>query len=240
MGRLSAIFFDIDDTLYSTSEFARRARANSVDAMIAAGLKVDRDQLLGELAEVITEFSSNYSFHFDKLLGRVPREALAGVNPAMIVASAVVAYHETKFRELQPYPDVPPLLKDLAGTEVVSGIITAGPTLKQAEKLVRLNIVQYLDANAIFISDQVGISKPNPKLYLRACQGAGIKPAEAMYVGDNPPNDVDPPKSIGMIAVLNRRSGKYIDVPCRTQPDYQISNFTELRHILREDFRLEV
>ncbi len=240
MGKLSAIFFDVDDTLYSTSEFARRARANSIDAMIAAGLKADRDQLLAELDEVIVEFSSNYSHHFDKLLGRVPREAVEGLNPAMVVAAAVVAYHETKFRELTPYPDVPPLLKDLAQTDVIAGVITAGPTLKQAEKLVRLNVVQYLRGDAIFISDQIGISKPNPKLYLRACQRVGVKPQEAMYVGDNPPNDVDPVKAIGMMAVLNRRSGKYSGVPCKSAPDYQISSFTELRHILRSDFGLEV
>lgn len=240
MSKLSAIFFDIDDTLYSTSEFARRARSNSVDAMIAAGVRADRQALLGELDEVTTEFSSNYGNHFDRLLLRIPPEAVSGLNPAMIVASAVVAYHETKFRELKPYPDVPPFLKDLAQTPVILGIITAGPAVKQAEKLVRLKIGQYLKSDAIFISDQVAISKPNPKLYQRACQSVGVDPAAAMYVGDNPPNDIDPPKSLGMIAVLNRRSGKYSGVPCKTEPDYQISNFAQLRQILRSDFGLAV
>lgn len=240
MAELSAVFFDIDDTLYSTSAFARRARANSIDAMIAAGLAVERDQLMAELEEVIAEFSSNYSYHFDKLLVRVPPKALAGLNPAIVLAAAVVAYHETKFRELQPYPDVPPLLKDLSATDIIAGIITTGPTVKQAEKLVRLGITHYLDADAIFISDQIGISKPNPKLYLRACREVGVAPAEAMYVGDNPPNDIDPPNSLGMITVLNRRSGKYSGVPCRSEPDYRISTFTELREILRSDFNVPV
>ncbi len=240
MARLSAVFFDIDDTLYSTSEFARRARANSIDAMIAAGLEVDSRQLSAELDEVIAEFSSNYSYHFDKLMARVPPEALGGHNPAMIVAAAVVAYHETKFRELRPYDDVPGLLADLAASDVTTGIITAGPTVKQAEKLVRLDVARYLAGNAIFISDQIGISKPNPKLYMRALNTVGVQPHEAMYVGDNPPNDIDPPKSLGMITVLSRRSGKYSEVPCLSKPDYTISSFTELREILRTDFALDV
>lgn len=240
MAELSAIFFDIDDTLYSTSEFASRARANSVDAMIAAGLAIERGQLMAELEEVIAEFSSNYSYHFDKLLVRMPPKALAGLNPAILVAAAMVAYHETKFRELQPYPDVPPLLQDISATDIIAGIITAGPTVKQAEKLVRLGITHCFDANAIFISDQIGISKPNPKLYLRACQEVGVDPRKAMYVGDNPTNDIDPPKSLGMITVLNRRNGKYASVLCRSEPDYRISNFTQLREILRSDFNVPV
>ena len=209
MRKLAAVFFDIDDTLYSTSEFARRARLNSIDAMVAAGLRADRHMLLAELEEVIGEFSSNYGNHFDKLLLRLPREATEGLNPAVLVASAMVAYHDTKFRELAPYPDAVDLLKDLSETKLVVGIISHGPAIKQAEKVIRLKIAPYITPNAIFISDQIGISKPNPKLYQRACEACRVALKEAMYVGDNPPNDIEPPHSLGMVTVLNRRSGKY-------------------------------
>ncbi len=102
MAALKAIFFDIDDTLYSTSDFARRARENSIDAMIRCGLRVDREVLLRELEEIISEFSSNYEGHFDKLLLRVLRSSYDGVSKAILVAAGVDAYHETKFRELAP------------------------------------------------------------------------------------------------------------------------------------------
>ena len=236
MRTLKAVFFDIDDTLYSTSEFARTARERSVDAMIAAGLRLDRETVLGELDEVIAEFSSNYGNHFDKLLLRVPRSAVEGLNPSILVASAVVAYHETKFTQLAPYDDAVELLEALSGTGLIVGVVTAGLAIKQAEKIVRLKILRYMTPNAIFISDQIGISKPNPKLYLRACQSVGANPSEAMYVGDNPPNDIDPPKSIGMIAVLNRRSGKYSGLAPSAAPDYEIAHFSELRKILEKDF----
>jgi putative hydrolase of the HAD superfamily len=203
-------------------------------------VRLDRETLLGELDEVIAEFSSNYGNHFDKLLLRIPPAAVEGLNPAVVVASAVVAYHETKSKELAPYPDAVELLEDLAKTDLVVGVITAGLAVKQAEKIVRLHVGQYLTPNAIFISDQIGISKPNPKLYSRACQAVGVLPKEAMYVGDNPAGDVDPPKSIGMIAVLNRRTGKYASTAFATKPDYQISSFQQLREILRSDFDLAV
>ena len=73
MGKLKAIFFDIDDTLYTTSEFAEMAREKALEAMIAAGLRVKKETLMLELREIVSEFSSNYDRHFDKLLLRVPK-----------------------------------------------------------------------------------------------------------------------------------------------------------------------
>ena len=64
MSEIRAVFFDIDGTLFSTVDFATRAREASVDAMLEAGLPVNRDELLEELAEVVREFSSNYERHF--------------------------------------------------------------------------------------------------------------------------------------------------------------------------------
>jgi len=236
---LRGIFFDIDDTLYSTTEFARRARANALRAMIGAGLRVEFSELLRELEEVISEFSSNYPFHLDKLVGRFGIEKYQNVNPAVIVASGVVEYHHTKFAELHPYPDVLEVLKILSRTDLLLGVITAGITIKQAEKLVRLKVVDYLAPEAIFISDQVGISKPNVKLYLRACSESGLAPQETMYVGDNPRYDIDPCNRIGMVTVRHSRGEKFRDVTGETEPDYEINTFWDLMEILRKDFALD-
>ena len=238
MAELAAIFFDIDDTLYSTSDFARRARAASVDAMIAQGLAFPREELLAELDEVVREFTSNYSSHYNRLLQRLPRRALKGVNTALVVAAGVVAYHETKARELVPYPDALALLKRLAKAKLTLGVITDGLEVKQAEKLVRLGVLPYLNPQAVYISDQVGINKPNAKLYLRACADLNLKPASVMYVGDNPKNDIDPPNKIGMITVRLRRSGKYLAEESETPPRYDIREFGELEEILARDFGL--
>jgi hypothetical protein len=59
MGKLRALFLDIDDTLYSTSEFAAAARRAALDAMIRHGLRISLDDAVAELAEVIAEFGSN-------------------------------------------------------------------------------------------------------------------------------------------------------------------------------------
>lgn len=231
---LRAIFFDIDDTLFSTSTFAERAREASVDAMLAMGVRCERGVILKELTEVVQEFSSNYEHHFDKLLSRLPLEATIGLNVPLVVAAGVVAYHETKFRELCAYDDVTEVLRVLAKTDLVLGVISNGLTLKQFEKLIRMQVHRYINPSAIFISDNVGVAKPNPKLYRRALDRVGVAPNEAMYVGDHPVNDVDAASEAGMITVWNRREGKHLGASGRSAPDHVIFNFWDLLELVQD------
>jgi putative hydrolase of the HAD superfamily len=237
---LRAVLFDIDDTLCPTTHFAAIARQNAVRAMIRAGLDLSEELVLRELEEVIREFSSNYDHHFDQLLRRLRPRALERVNPALIVAAGVAAYHDTKFHQLRPFDDVQPLLAALRSAGIVTGIITHGWTIKQAEKIVRLGLVPHLDRRAVFISEQLGISKPNPKIYALALRDLGLQPGEAMYVGDSPSHDVTPPRSLGMKATWARRAARFQPGPQDAAPDHVVDDFDELRRILAEAYELRV
>ncbi len=236
---LDALFFDIDDTLFSTSVFADKARRGAIDAMINAGLRTTRAECIKELDEVLAEFSSNYGGHFDKVIHRLPAEASKGLNPAILVAAGVVAYHETKWKELKVYDDAYEVLQWLSTTDIVRGIISLGWTVKQAEKVIRLKIYEFLTPSAIYFTDQVGINKPNPKLYQRVIDDLGLEANRVMYVGDNPRNDIDPCNEIGIITVRNRRSGRYAKSEGTSNADYEIRDFYELRKILESDFGID-
>jgi putative hydrolase of the HAD superfamily len=239
---LEAIFFDIDDTLYSTSEFAKTARLNSVRAMIREGLQIDEDSCFKELTEIVEEFGSNFKHHYDKLLLRIPKESYADKNPAVIIAAAVVAYHDnTKIKlKSHAYEDVPEVLNILKQTGLLLGVITDGLEIKQAEKLIRLKLLEYFNPKAIFITNQIGIGKSNFKIYKNACESLNLPPTSCVYVGDNPKNDIDPPNKIGMITVLNKRGGKYSGVTGQTEPTHVIHDMWELLEILRHDYNVIV
>lgn len=238
--KLEAIFFDLDDTLFSTSDFAERARRASVEAMVKTGLKMEPDDLLVELGEVVAEFSSNYDHHFDQLLRRVPKRFYKGVNPTFIVSAGIIAYHETKSQELQPFPDALEILQALTKTSLIRGIITSGLSIKQAEKILRLGIYELLTHNALFISEQIGINKPNVKLYKRACSDLNLKPSQCIYIGDRAPRDIDPPKSIGMTAIHMVRGGKHASAKGKLEPDYTVNDFYQLAEILKTDYDLDL
>ncbi|MDF1666827.1 MAG: HAD-IA family hydrolase, partial [Planctomycetota bacterium] len=230
--KLEAIFFDLDDTLFSTSLFAERARRASVAAMVKTGLRMEPEDLLIELEEVVAEFSSNYDHHFDQLLRRVPKRFYKGVNPTFIISAGIIAYHETKTQELQPFPDALEFLKALTNTTLTRGIITSGLSIKQAEKILRLGIYELLTHNALFISEQIGINKPNVKLYKRACSDLNLKPSQCIYIGDRAPRDIDPPKSIGMTAIHMVRGGKHAGAKGNLEPDYTVNDYYQFAEIL--------
>ena len=204
--------------------------------MIAAGLRTDRETCLKELDEVIHEFSSNYGHHFERLLQRLPPSATDGLNRSILVAAGVIAYHQTKWHELQVYDDVYDVLRWLNDQPITRGIVSAGIGIKQAEKLIRLRILEFLSPEAIFFTEDVGINKPNPKLYRHALDQLELDPTRVMYVGDNPGHDIDPANRTGMISVRSRRPGKYSLLNGETDPDFEVHDFFELRRVLESEF----
>ena len=234
---LSLITFDIDDTLYSSTDFARLARENALKAMIQAGLKIDFKDAAAELDEIVAEFTSNDSHHLDRLLQRVPPDALSGMNPAVLVASGIVAYRDTVHESLLPYEDALDALKRLQSSGYRIGVVSQGLTVKQAEKIVRLRILPFLDQRAIFFSDQLATSKSNPKFFQRAAEKLGAAARECMHIGDRPDRDIDPANKAGWISVLNRRSGRYHERPGESPPAYVIHNFWDLIEIIERDFQ---
>ena len=232
------IFFDIDDTLYSSTEFAGRAREASIDAMLARGLRIDREKALVELLRVVEEFGSNDGHHFQRLLHRLPNAATAEVNPNLLVSAGMMAYHETTWRELRLRSEATDVLKVLAETPVALGVVTAGITSKQMEKVLRLGIDQWVNPSLIFITDEVGIAKTNPKLYTLAARKARVPVSEAMHVGDHPTRDVNSAAQAGLFTVWHRGSGKYAALSPTQGPDHTISSLREPPAIFDTYYRL--
>lgn len=239
MPNLKAIFFDIDDTLFSTTEFAKYARMSAVKAMIKAGLKIDEISCLRELESVISEFGSNYEQHYNELIKRLNLKL--EVNESIVIAAGVVAYHDAKIKELIPFPDVEWALSILSRNQKLKlGIISNGLTLKQIEKLIRLKILQYLSKDAIFISDELGIKKPDPLMFTRCCQKIKVSPEEAMYVGDNPLTDIDPVNKAGMVSVLYLRGGRHTYQTAETEPNEIIYDMTDLIYLLKDKYKVPI
>jgi putative hydrolase of the HAD superfamily len=236
---LKAVFFDIDDTLYSSSEFAAMARLNAVKAMIKAGLRMELKECLVIVNKIVARKHSNYNHLFDDLLKTAGKGAYPDSNPSILIAAGVVAYHQTKNTWLKPYPDVMEVLKILKqSTPLTLGVISSGFTIKQAEKLYRCGLTRYLDPKAIFFSQSLGVDKPHKYFFAIPCRSIGVRPQEAMYVGDRPRNDLVPAMALGMVGVLNRRTGKYMDAEGRARPDYMIHDFWELLECITSNFEL--
>ena len=83
----------------------------------------------------------------------------------------------------------------------------------------------------VLSSEMIGAYKPHPLPFRRVLEALDVEPQEAVYVGDNPFDDVLGAKSVGMNAVWINRDGKTIakDQP---RPDHQITSLAQLPSIL--------
>ena len=83
------------------------------------------------------------------------------------------------------------------------GIVTNNGTAEQIEKLRALDIAKYFDT--VVISEDVGLIKPDPRIFSIALERIGARAQDAVFVGDNWTNDIVGALNIGMAAVwLNR------------------------------------
>ena len=92
------------------------------------------------------------------------------------------------------------------------------------------------------ISDEVAVSKPQPEIFQFALKQAGIMPDQAVMVGNDYFNDVEPAKWLGMRTIWIERDDPYSPgAPPIQDPwaaDARISSLTEIPDALARLERL--
>ncbi|HFU4026036.1 TPA: HAD family hydrolase [Streptococcus suis] len=87
----------------------------------------------------------------------------------------------------------------------------------------------------IILSEEVGIRKPDTRIFKLALEEAGISADKAVYVGDRYENDILPAKSLGMRTVrILTGFGKYTIENDKWKSDWVISSLQELPTILEQ------
>lgn len=222
--KIKVILFDLDDTLWDTYGFTKRARENAIKEMIKHGLNVSFDKAMEELNKIIKEKGSNYNKHFNLLCKRfnIKNELLP-----KIVAAGVVGYHQVK-NTMHTLPNVEETLIELLKREYKLGLITYGIKIKQWEKILRLKLIYFFD----YISVS---SKPNKEKEIKkALKFFKVKPNEVVFVGDNIKSDIISANKVGLITI-RILTGKYSNIKPQSKeetPNYEIKDIKELLNIL--------
>jgi putative hydrolase of the HAD superfamily len=215
------ILFDIDDTLFPTTEFAELARRNAIRAMIEMGMQKSEKELNAMLMAIIAEKGSNYTNHFDALCAR-----LRVRRPARFVAAAVGAYHNTK-TSIQPFPAVPSTLLSLREQGHRIYVATNGEATKQWDKLIRLQIALFFED--VFVSEELGEEK-SPSFFRKVVKRLGAKPGDCVMVGDREDADILPAKAVGM-HTIRMRTGRH--AAARSSAEFQGRDFRDIPKIVK-------
>ena len=114
---------------------------------------------------------------------------------------------------------------------ILMGVITNGPSQHQWNKVRALNIEDWIPKEHIFVSGDIGVSKPHIEIFNHVEKAMNLIPEETLFIGDTFHSDIVGAKGAGWKAIwLNRRQTEILDSDI--QADYCITDEVELYKIV--------
>jgi len=229
--KLKAIFFDIDDTLFDRNKAQREILHLIVQEF--------RDIFIGMDEETI----ANAFFESDRV---ATREVNAGgsVDAVRIGRSKIflrILGLSEDFADkitamyIRSYPTVDAQVRGAKfvigniAEKFQLGAISNGFPDVQYQKLKALGIKHLFDC--IVLSGEVGILKPDPRIFWEATTSLARKPEECLYVGDSYNTDIIGAKKAGMKACWFNPHGLRLS-QMGVKPDFEIGALDEILEIL--------
>ncbi|MEW5980992.1 MAG: HAD family hydrolase [Acidobacteriota bacterium] len=207
--RTQAVLFDLDDTL-----FDHRASTRCALRAVQAAFRVYQ-------AWPITEFEHRHAvllelLHVEVLAGRMSvdqarverfgRLAIdAGGSEADPRAAEIArSYREAYVSSWKPVPGAREVLAMLHEQARI-GIVTNNVVAEQRQKVDTCGFTPLVDA--VVISEEIGVAKPDPRIFAACLERLGVDAGDAVMVGDSWPSDVLGARAAGLRAVWFNRSG---------------------------------
>lgn len=202
---LRLVCLDIDDTLVDFSAAGRNALA----ALIG------RDDLWGDwerttdryVAKVVAGDLDYACMHVQRTRAFLAGHGLLASTPGARSAAEEREYvveFETRRRALQRsgwrlFDDVLPCLDWLRAAGVQLAAVTNASGAHQRAKLADLGLARFFDHVAI--AGELGLAKPDPRMFQSVCLALGCDPSEAVHIGDKLDTDAIGARDAGLGAV---------------------------------------
>lgn len=107
-----------------------------------------------------------------------------------------IAAKEECFRHL--HPEIIPMLSTLKEKGILIGLIS-NCFSEEAEVIRKSELFPYFDA--VFLSYEQGVQKPDREIYHRCMSALSVSAEECLYVGDGGSKELEAAKELGMKAV---------------------------------------
>lgn len=227
MKQYSAIFFDLDDTLFNEIDYIKSGFL-FVSKYLEEIINVDYMTINKDLLSMYYIDKNNL---FDQYLQKF------NIGKSVINDNCIQLYR-THPPKIQMSEDMCHLLKELKNNNYKLGIITDGRPIVQRNKIKALQLEEIFDE--IIITDELGGSefrKPCEVPYVQLCRLLDVNAIEAVYIGNNPACDFLTPNKMNMDSILiyNKHSIPVQDellFPIDYRPVYKVNSIDEIREII--------
>jgi 2-haloalkanoic acid dehalogenase type II len=205
------ILFDLDDTLFDFSAcWEKGMRQTIASHPLTAGLEPDAvyealrrhsDALWADIREKRINFDQLRRLRLSRTLAEFGRRAEADR-----LDDFQERYAAACMDAVVPDRAVQSLLMRLKERYTLA-IVTNGPADMAVEKIERLGLAPLFPVERVFVSEQIGWHKPDPRIFAAVLERLGASPAEALFVGDNWTADIAGAMDAGLSAVWLNPAG---------------------------------
>jgi putative hydrolase of the HAD superfamily len=241
---VQAVLFDFGHTLmdFGRTEEALRGAYSVIRDRLATWVEDRAPPEIDELVERIAEQVDNMverSYQQKRLeeldiidLFDEAFTALGYMLPNELVREVVELDHDALVQSVRIEQDTLGVLEQLKKEGLRLGVVSNVSQLPELlhRDIKNFGIGQYLDGVAF--SSEIGVRKPRPQIFEHVLEAVGVKPAEAVFVGDRLVDDVAGAQAVGMRAILTRQYRQ--EEPDSITPDAVIEHITELPDVLKK------
>lgn len=233
------VFFDIGDTLVDETRYAQAIQQSLHGLLAKYGLGYTIDQFLTHWDTSVAQKGWRGLF---AILADIAELSGQNLFWAMDIFQEYTLHVAPRASDLfEPFPDARTTLELLsqsarANNKLRFGILANQPPWIR-QRMEDWGLLGFFAAQAVLISDEIGVSKPQPEIFQFALYRADVLPQEAVMIGNDYQNDMLPAKALGWHTVWLRRPNPYQ----RTQPpepddlsaaDAQIHQLSEVPAVL--------
>lgn len=212
MSELRAVTFDFWGTLFQWNEWAFDARREAVRSFIARnggelpGERVD-EAFRAALSAQTAAWKEARHFGPDAIIEHLLAELRLAAPAAARAELQRFIEDPDPARVLTPIPGVVSAIAGLRARGIRLGVVCdAGLMVGRVLRgqLERAGLLGQFEPGSLAFSDEVGVTKPRPEMFLTALDAIGVSPREAAHVGDLRFTDMAGAKALGMRAVRFR------------------------------------
>ena len=231
---IKGILFDLDDTLYDYNALNRNA-VSALTAYSCEKLQVSKETFEKAFSHGRQETKKGIdtlaAAHNRMIYMQKTLEYLQ-INPFAYALEMYDVYWNYMLENMCLFKGAEELLCYLKNKGVQLAICTDLTTHIQHRKVRKLGLDQYI--NVIVTSEEVGVEKPNIKMFLTVLDKLKMSPDEVLYVGDSYERDMVGAKKCGMRTYWYNPEGKKIEKI--NMVDKEFKDYAMLRRLLEDEF----